>query len=97
MINISAWLRICAEHVWRHQDEAKPMRGTAKNSDSLIAFITREAAFDTILARLTTLSAEHFNTSPDDVTWADVGTSGSYLDSLRRISDAAFHEGEHAG
>jgi hypothetical protein len=97
MINNSSWLRTCAEHVWRHQDGAKPMRGTAKNSDALTAYITRKAAFDTILARLTALSAEHFNTSPDDVTWADVGTLGSYLDSLRRISDAAFNEGDHAG
>ena len=27
---------------------------------------------------------------------ADGGTVGSYLEGLRRVSDAAFHEGEHA-
>jgi hypothetical protein len=30
------------------------------------------------------------------ITWADVGTVGSYLEGLRRVSNAAFHEGDHA-
>jgi hypothetical protein len=33
---------------------------------------------------------------PDEITWGDVGTLGSYLEGLRQVSDAAFHEGEHA-
>jgi hypothetical protein len=49
-----------------------------------------------ILARLAALSAEHFNGTPDAVTWADVGTLDSHLQRLREVSDAAFHEGEHA-
>ena len=73
------------------------MRKTPDNSEALAAFIARKAEIDTILARLTALSGEHFNAAPDDVTWAHVGTLASYIDSLRQVSDAAFHEGEHAG
>jgi hypothetical protein len=72
------------------------MRKTPDNSTALAVFIAPKAEIDTLLARLTALSGEHFETEPDDVTWAHVGTLGSYLDGLRRVSDAAFHEGEHA-
>ena len=72
------------------------MREPANNSEAIAAFIARKIEIDAILARLTELSAEYFNVTPDDVTWADVGTLGSYLEGLRRVSDAAFHEGEHA-
>jgi hypothetical protein len=73
------------------------MREPTNNSAAVVAFITRKAEIDVILARLSTLSDEHFNIAPDDVTWADVSTLGSYLSVLRRVRDAAFHEGEHAG
>jgi hypothetical protein len=72
------------------------MRIAPNNSEALSPFIVRKAEIDTILARLAALSAEHFNRAPDTVTWADVGTLGSHLERLREISDAAFHEGEHA-
>jgi hypothetical protein len=58
--------------------------------------IARTSEIDTILARLAALSTDHFNRTPVDVTWADVGTLGGYLKGLREVSDAAFHEGEHA-
>jgi hypothetical protein len=73
------------------------MRNSTDISTALAAFIARKGEIDTILARLTVLSGEHFDTAPDDVTWAHVGTLGSYLDGLRRVSNAAFHDGEHAG
>src|SRR5689334_5228056 len=63
---------------------------------ALAAFIARKAESDAILTRLAALSAEHFNCASDEITWADVGTLGSYLQRLREVSDAAFHEGEHA-
>jgi hypothetical protein len=66
------------------------------NASAFAAFVARKAEIDTILARLAGLSAEHFNCTPDEITWADVGTLGSYLEGLRRVSDAAFHEGEQA-
>ena len=50
------------------------------------AFVDRKSEIDAILTRLATLSAEHFDRAPDDITWADVGTLGSYLEGLRRAS-----------
>jgi hypothetical protein len=66
------------------------------NMAARAAFIARKFEIDAILARLAALSAEHFNCAPNEITWADVGTLGSYLEHLREVSDAAFHEGEHA-
>jgi hypothetical protein len=73
------------------------MRKPSDNSPALAAFVAHKTEIDTILARLTALSDKHFNLSPDEVTWGHVGTLGSYLERLRQVSDAAFHEGEHAG
>jgi hypothetical protein len=72
------------------------MRKPTDNTDALNAFITRKAEIDTLLTRLTALSAEHFNHTPDSITWADVASLGSYLERLRQVSDAAFGEGEYA-
>ena len=67
------------------------MRRTA-----LDAFIARKAEIDTMLARLTALSDEHFNVSPDEVDWGHVGTLAHYAELLKRITDSAFKEGEQA-
>ena len=72
------------------------MRKSPDSSEALAAFIAHKAEIDAILARLSALSNEHFSRAPDDVSWADVGTLGSYLEGLRRVSDSAFHEGEYA-
>ena len=72
------------------------MNKALNNSAALAAFISRKSEVDTILARLAALSAEHFNCTADAMTWSDVGTLGGYLQRLREVSDAAFHEGEHA-
>ncbi|WP_287882864.1 MULTISPECIES: hypothetical protein [Paracoccus] len=67
-----------------------------RNRDAAVtAFITKKAEIDAMLARLAALSADHFNASPDEVTWGHVGTLEHYASLLRQISDAAFHEGEH--
>ena len=66
------------------------------NSDALAAFIVRGTEIDTILTRLTALSADHFKYTPDAITWADVGTFGRYLQRFRNVSDAALLEGEYA-
>jgi hypothetical protein len=73
-----------------------PMSKAPNNSTALAAFISSKTEIDTILTRLAALSAAHFNCMPDEVTWADVGTLGSYLQRLQDVSDAAFHEGEYA-
>ena len=71
------------------------MRRPRDNSNALSAFIDRKTEIDIILGRLAALSAEHFNCMPNEVIWADVGPLGSYLQRLREVSDAAFHEGEY--
>ncbi|MGE0854117.1 MAG: hypothetical protein AB7I59_20890 [Geminicoccaceae bacterium] len=63
---------------------------------ALDAFIAKKAEIDTMLARLKALSDEHFNAAPDDVNWGHVGTLSDYATLLKRITDSAFKEGEHA-
>ena len=67
------------------------MRRTA-----LDAFIARKAEIDTMLARLKTLSDDHFNVVPDDIDWGHVGTLAHYAELLKRITDSAFKGGEFA-
>ena len=49
-----------------------------------------------MLARLQALSDDHFGYSPDEITWSHVGTLAHYAELLKRITDSAFNEGEHA-
>jgi len=72
------------------------MTKTRSNASALDAFIARKAEIDIMLARLQALSDDHFDTNPDEITWGDVGTLGHYAELLKRITDAAFKEGEHA-
>jgi hypothetical protein len=67
------------------------MRRTA-----LDAYIAKKTEIDTMLARLKALSDEHFNVGPDEVDWGHVGTLAHYAALLKRITDSAFKEGEHA-
>jgi hypothetical protein len=71
-------------------------RRATDNSKPLDAFLAAKAEIDTMLARLVALSADHFETSPDEITWGHVGTLNHYCNRLREITDAAFKEGEHA-
>jgi hypothetical protein len=72
----------------------KPARDNRKAID---VFIARKAEIDAMLARIAKLSEDHFGTDLDKVNWGDVGTLEDYARHLRRITDAAFREGEHAG
>ncbi|MDP1964094.1 MAG: hypothetical protein Q8K93_18060 [Reyranella sp.] len=67
------------------------MRRTA-----LDAYIARKAEIDTMLDCLRALSDDHFNVAPDDIDWGHVGTLAHYAELLKRITDSAFKEGEHA-
>jgi hypothetical protein len=49
-----------------------------------------------MLTRLRSLSDDHFGVAPDEITWGDVGTVEHHAELLKRITDAAFHEGKHA-
>lgn len=80
-----------------HGDTAMTTRSaTAQNDKALNAFIAAKADIDAMLARLATLSNDHFETNPDEINWGDVGTLNHYASLLRQITDAAFKEGEHA-
>jgi hypothetical protein len=64
--------------------------------EALAAFVSKKAEIDAMLARLQALSDDHFNYSPDDITWDHVGTLGHYAELLNRVTDSAFREGECA-
>jgi hypothetical protein len=66
------------------------------NEVALAAFVSRKAEIDTMLARLRVLSEDHFGYSPDEVTWAHVGTLEHYADLLKRITDMTLNKGKHA-
>ena len=71
-------------------------RRATDNSKALDAFLAAKREIDTMLERLKALSDDHFETSPDEIHWGDVGTLNHYASLLRQITDSAFHEGEHA-
>lgn len=66
------------------------------NNKALAAFMAKKVEIDTMLERLATLSVDHFNTDPNTLHWGHVGNLEFYASQLRRVTDAAFHEGEHA-
>ena len=71
-------------------------RRTQDNAKALDAFIATKTEIDAMLERLAALSADHFETSPDEIHWGHVGTLNHYRAKLREITDSAFNEGEHA-
>ena len=78
----------------RHQLRAEK---AARNKEAALnAFVGKKAEIDVMLARLQGLSDDHFNADPDEVNWGHVGTLEHYASLLKRITDGAFIEGEHA-
>ena len=71
-------------------------RRATDNSKALDAFLAAKFEIDTMMERLAALSADHFETSPDEINWGHVGTLNHYASLLRQITDSAFKEGEHA-
>jgi hypothetical protein len=67
-----------------------------KKPAAIDTFIARKVDIDTMLARLQTLSDNHFNVAPEQVSWGHVGDLGRYAELLKQITDAAFGEGEYA-
>ena len=72
------------------------MRAARDNSQALAAFMAKKAQIDAMLIRLTDLSADHFDISTDTLRWGHMGNLEHYASLRKRISDAAFQEGEHA-
>ncbi|MCC5968251.1 MAG: hypothetical protein JJU24_19240 [Natronohydrobacter sp.] len=66
------------------------------NTKALDAFLAAKTEIDAMLERLAALSADHFETHPDEIHWGHVGTLNHYRDRLREITDSAFKEGEFA-
>jgi len=78
----------------RHQLRADKAR---RNKEAALnAFIGKKAEIDEMLARLASLSDDHFNCHPDEVSWGHVGSLEHYASLLKRITDSAFGEGEYA-
>jgi hypothetical protein len=67
------------------------------NADALAAFVSNKAEIDAMLARLQALSDDHFGYSPDEITWSHAEGLAHYAELLKRITDMAFDEGDHAG
>lgn len=72
------------------------MTKSRSTASALDAFIAKKAEIDAMLERIKALSDDHFDTSPDEINWGHVGTLAHYAELLKRITDAAFKEGEHA-
>ena len=72
------------------------MRKPSDNSKAVAAFMSKKAEIDAMLARLQDLSDDHFDTDPETIHWGHVGTLRNYAELLKRITDSAFHEGQHA-
>jgi len=72
------------------------MKRYKDNSAAVAAFLAKKAEIDTMLARLANLSADHFNTDPETLHWGHVGDLEFYASLLKRVTDSAFREGEHA-
>jgi hypothetical protein len=73
-----------------------PRINTPKQPCALDAFLAVKVEIDAMLERLAALSADHFETSPDEIDWGHVGTLNHCRAKLREITDSAFKEGEHA-
>jgi hypothetical protein len=69
---------------------------TRSSQDALAAFVQKKSEIDATLTRLQALSDDHFGYGPDEVTWSHLGTLEHYGELLKRITDMAFAEGEHA-
>jgi len=71
-------------------------RRATDNAKALDAFMTAKFQIDAMLDRLKTLSADHFETSPEEINWGHVGMLNQYASLLSQITDSAYKEGEHA-
>ncbi len=72
------------------------VRKATDNNKALAAFIAKKAEIDAMLSRLTALSENHFDVDVQTLHWGHVGDLEHYAGLLKRITDSAFREGEHA-
>lgn len=79
-----------------HRHQLRAAKAQRNHEAALAAFLGKKAEIDAMLARLASLSDNHFNSQPDEINWGDVGTLEHYAGLLKRITDSAFGEGEFA-
>lgn len=63
----------------------------APNDKALDAFLAAKTEIDRLLAELASLSADHFHTSPDEITWSHVGSANHIRERLLSADDAGDH------
>ena len=63
---------------------------------ALDAFIEHKARIDAMLERLQAASADHFETTPEEIRWGDAGFLADIASDLEHITDRVFKEGEYA-
>jgi hypothetical protein len=63
------------------------------NDTALAAFIAAKSEIDRLLAELAALSADHFHTNPDEITWGHVGTANHIRERLQEIASFATGRG----
>jgi hypothetical protein len=83
--------------MWSTKMSPRLQKHMAKSrEEALAAFVSKKAEIDEMLTRLQALSNDHFGYTPDEITWDHVGTLSYYAELLKRVTDSAFKEGEHA-
>ncbi|MGE4312858.1 MAG: hypothetical protein AB7E85_01140 [Pseudobdellovibrionaceae bacterium] len=69
---------------------------TNTKEQAIDAYIRKVAHIDAMLRRLQGACDDHFHNNPDDIHWGHVGDVSGIEESLQRICDSVFKEGEHA-
>jgi hypothetical protein len=83
--------------MWSPKMNPRTQKQIAKSKEqALAAFVSKKAEIDAMLTRLQALSDDHFGCSPDEITWSHAEGLAHYAELLKRITDQAFDEGEHA-
>jgi hypothetical protein len=71
-------------------------RAAANQQRSLEAFLAAKAEFDTLIAELQQMSADHFGADPEAVLWGEAANLEHWNSRLRQVTDAYFKRGEFA-
>lgn len=69
---------------------------TKAKEKAIDAYIRKVAHIDAMLRRLQGACDDHFCNNPDEIHWGHVGDVSGIEESLQRICDSVFKEGEHA-
>ena len=62
----------------------------------LHAFMRHQSKINALLTRLQDHCDNHFDCTPEEINWANVGDLAHYSELLQQLSDSVFQEGEHS-